>query len=288
MLLTDHHCHLLLGVCPELRMLGTARNATHLAQELNELWQGMDGAIAAKLAARLHDLPLLKHTLMRPEVTACIKSFEASKVQHFNLYTTSLLDARLTLTVLLTRCTNPTRFSLGLGFHPWYLYPDILEQELPELIALYDLLQQNAPKLLAPCWGEVGVEGKRVGVLPLSSQKDILFDFIAATKKRCPNYSFHCVGALSELIFVVNAHRVKGVVHGFSGKVGTAELFKFYGLSLGLGPSILRPEQERKWRSLLSKQLNWQLETDCDDASYPSDLLQKIAEKVKAFRSQHS
>ena len=109
-----------------------------------------------------------------------------------------------------------------------------------------------------------------------------------ATKERCPCYSFHCVGAQSELLALLKAQQVTGIVHGFSGKVAAALQLVARGLKLGLGPNVLRPEQEHKWRALLSAPelaLSWCLESDWDGGPYEGTLLARIAQRVDSLKA---
>ena len=223
------------------------------------------------------------------ELQTCLHSYRASAVAHFNLYSTTLANAQRVAAAL--RALPPeaqARFSLGLGLHPWFLKSATFERELMGLIALYDELKREQPTLLGPCWGEVGLDNKHSFCLPLLEQQALLREFIVATKERCPCYSFHCVGAQSELLALLKAQQVTGIVHGFSGKVAAALQLVARGLKLGLGPNVLRPEQEHKWRALLSAPelaLSWCLESDWDGGPYEGTLLARIAQRVDSLKA---
>lgn len=223
------------------------------------------------------------------ELQACLLSYLKSTVAHFSLYSTTLDNAQRVAAAL--RALPPeaqARFSLGLGLHPWLLNPATFERELAGLIALYDELKREQPTLLGPCWGEVGLDNKHSDCLPLLEQQALLREFIVATKERCPCYSFHCVGAQSELLALLKAQQVTGIVHGFSGKVAAALQLVARGLKLGLGPKVLRPEQEHKWRALLTAPElagSWCLETDWDRGPYEGTLLARIAQRVDSLKA---
>ena len=223
------------------------------------------------------------------ELNECLHSYRASAVAHFNLYSTTLANAQHVAAALRALPHEAqARFSLGLGLHPWFLKSATFERELTGLIALYDELKREQPTLLGPCWGEVGLDNKHCDCLPLLEQQALLREFIVATKERCPCYSFHCVGAQSELLALLKAQQVTGIVHGFSGKVAAALQLVARGLKLGLGPNVLRPEQEHKWRALLSAPelaLSWCLESDWDGGPYEGTLLARIAQRVDSLKA---
>lgn len=223
------------------------------------------------------------------ELKAGLRSYVHSPVPHFCLYSITLENAkRLAAALSALSFEEQARFSLGLGLHPWYLKPASFERELVGLLALYDELACSLPQILSPCWGEVGLDSKRADGVPLGVQQALLSEFIAVTKERCGAYSLHCVGAQSELLSVLKVHQVTGIVHGFSGKLGAAVQLVQRGLKLGLGPSVLRPEQEAKWRALLCDSrlaACWCLESDWDHGPYDSTLLARIAQRVDRLQA---
>ncbi len=223
------------------------------------------------------------------EFQACLLSYLKSPVAHFSLYSTTLDNAQRVAAAL--RALPPeaqARFSLGLGLHPWFLNSATFERELAGLIALYDELKREQPQLLGPCWGEVGLDQKHPGCLPLNEQQALLNEFIAATQDRCGAYSLHCVGAQSALLAVLRSKQITGIVHGFSGKVAAALQLVARGLKLGLGPMVLWPKQEHKWRALLAAPElagSWCLETDWDRGPYEGTLLARIAQRVDSLKA---
>ncbi len=296
MALVDSHCHLLLGVVPELKILGPERHHTALAAELRALWSdaarlsaGGPGSAAEfeALTAAARAAPQVAAYLEGNALRACLTSFLSSPVTHWELYTTSLLDAQLTALVLLTQLTPVARarFSLGLGLHPWYLYPNVLRDELAGLLELAAWLKGAAPELLSLSWGEVGLDRRRAA-LALPEQQALLRDFIAATRGR--HYSWHCVGAYSELQALFKRQpELKGTVHGFAGKIELARALGARGLKLGVGPKLLCPQQEAKWRELLAQPqlcLAWCLESDSEGAVYDGALVPMLKARFDMLR----
>lgn len=282
--LIDSHCHLLLGHIWGLRYTDQSRNNLYLAREVRKIWAS---------AAQVEPVGL-EDWVSIGDWKFVMERYAQSPVAFFNGYTSCRFDAQVTALLLLCyRELSAGRMTLGLGLHPWYCYRGILDKELPELIALYDRLKLRAPHLLGPCWGEIGLDRKRKGLLPLAEQQAIMRDFIAATKSRCPNYSWHCVKAHSDLLATLKTFdsdpgpSIGGVVHGFHGSVVAARQLAERGLKLGIGPAVLRPEQEENWRRLLRDPAladSWLLETDHDQQRYDDALLSKIAVRVDSLR----
>lgn len=257
MSLFDSHCHALLGLYNPLE-----------PQQVQALVQ--NHGLSFKSASEECLTSILNHEHYKERM----HSFASSTIEHFNLYTVNYLDALVNL-FHAHNCTalSSSRYSLGVGLHPYYVAtqsPALLEQELLGIVSLLEHFLAPS-SLLASSLGEIGLD-RRLS-MPLSVQLEWLKRFIQSTAHFNLPYSFHCVGAydeLAKLIKDLSLHKrvgfpktitekklpyssvQVGTIHGFNGSSEQGRKLVNLGLKLGLGKSLLAVQNTKKFTALLN------------------------------------
>lgn len=267
--LCDHHCHLFLG-CPAIE--------PDALDELDDPYD-LDLAEAAHVCA----------WWQQDRVQQQLKAFADSAVSTFVLQTVSLADFKLHLRVWPWLQQGPLaqRLQLYAGLHPFYVHAPAELQ--PWLETVSQIWQQqstlkstlHSPQLFG--LGEVGLD-KRQG-MELKLQIALLDSLLEATAAWHLPYSFHCVGAHSELLALLKHYpQVTGTVHGFTGSLELAKQYTKRGLHLGLGRALLAPQNQRKYQQLLQSfpQETWHVESDFDGAHgvYDPTLLPQLTQHL--------
>ena len=118
--------------------------------------------------------------------------------------------------------------ALGVYPHEARCYTDELEQRI-------ERLYREHGKVVAI--GEIGLDYYYDGC-PRDIQRDVLHRQLALAERLDAPVSLHCRDAAGDMLEILGAHKVKGVMHCYSGSVETAKELLKMGLYFGIGGSL--------------------------------------------------
>ena len=125
--------------------------------------------------------------------------------------------------------SSPLVFAaIGVYPHEARCYNDALEEKM------YKLYTDN-DRVVAI--GEIGLDYYYEGC-PKDIQKDVLHKQLALAERLDAPVSLHCRDAAGDMMEILSAHKVSGVMHCFSGSVETAKELLKMGLYFGIGGSL--------------------------------------------------
>lgn len=280
--LVDSHCHLLLGMFYCLQDKEALKKAVEISYESYQRYGQL-----VELTSNFVDDSLIVQANQR------LDAMLSSSISHFYIYTTSYLDAKLTLEFLeqysahkksYSKADLKERLTVGVGLHPYmlakvlqasnskYQAQDVASQEHAlnneqalnhELELLKGLLTKelNSADTLVGALGEIGLDKRLEPDLPLALQELIVERFIKDTAHFKLPYSLHCVRSYQELDALIMRLKkeqryqdLSFTIHGFNSSDGQGIALLKHGFNLGLGRALLSPVNEHKFSKLISSE----------------------------------
>ncbi len=166
------------------------------------------------------------------------------------------------------RLASLPSISVALGYHPCFLNPQALGQNVealePELERLQNRVEHAFGQVSA--WGECGLDGR----FP-ETMSHQLFAFrwqIAAAQELSLPLLIHSVRLHDQVAQLLKQQQYThgGIIHGFSGSYVQARRFVDLGFKIGIGGTITWPRSEKTRKAIKRLSLNaLVLETDAPD-----------------------
>lgn len=163
----------------------------------------------------------------------------------------------------------------GAGIHPWNLDA---RESFDHYLKKFEALKLIHPKPLLV--GECGLDRKRVGILGIAEQREILQAHFNWAQELARPIVLHCVHAESDILSVLKECRFKGVIlwHDFRGSAQVLHALKDYNVYFSLGARLLTHELKSQEIIKLISIERLLLETDDESRFSIEEIYQKASE----------